>query len=622
MKHVGLRVVVGAPSPEILEAFAAFDVERANAGTLATLVNALWRRERSSVLAVWDAVVVPPEFLDPALAIVAADPRVCSVSFFSNASGYLSFPDRNGPRDRPPDGQDEVSVTRKLRTLSPPPAPAPIPVAMGHAVLLSGAALSAAGPLRELPGSANDAVADFCLAARRRGFMDVLDPGTFYARPSDIAVEPMRAFVEAEYELPHAIARHPFIIGLIQRERGAASSPFGLAFATARAKAVGVRVLLDGSCLGPQEMGTQVTVLALVRALCARADVSEVGVALAAPVPPYAVETLSLPKVRSFRRAEEMEAWHADIGHRPMQPDSAFDLPAWRRRVDRVLVSILDLIAYQIGSYHPTGEEWLRYREAIWRSAGSVDGVAVISEDVGVQVGIEQLPIDPSRLVVAPYGSDHLTGGERHTVPAELLARGFLAGQFLLALGATYTHKNRDLAVRALGCLRARGHKLSLVLVGAAVPYGSSRTFEDAAAGWDDDATVFVLPDVTSEERNWLLHHASAVLYPTSAEGFGLVPFEAARFGTPTVFVPFGPLAETSGGLPGLPRDWDPEELAASVERLLADPAAAEAQVSATLAAGRSYTWARTADLLVSAYRRLIALPPRLGVCAGEPGKE
>jgi glycosyltransferase involved in cell wall biosynthesis len=461
--------------------------------------------------------------------------------------------------------------------------------------------------------SAIDSVVDFSLGARRKGFLDLLDPGTFYTRPSDLAVEPMQSMLDPLSELPLALSRHPFIAGLVQQERQATTSPFGLAFAAARAKVLGLRVLIDGSCLGPQEMGTQVTLLALVRALAERADVADVGVALVSAVPSYAAGVLALPNVRPVRwgNGPVSDFGRADIGHRPMQPDASFDIDAWREAADRILVSVLDLIAYQIGSYHPSGAAWLRYRDVMQRVVNCVDGVAVISEDVGVQVATERLPVDPTRLVVAPYGCDHLTGAEPASVPLELLARGYTAGEFLLTIGANYTHKNRDLAVRTLQVLRNRGHKLSLVLVGAGVPHGSSRALEDRARGWDDDEVIFVLPDVTSEERNWLLRHASVVLYPTGAEGFGLVPFEAARFGTPTVYVPFGPLAEVAGSPPGLPSDWDPEGMADSVERLIADPSAVERHVSATLAAGESYTWARTADLLVSAYRRLLSQPPR-----------
>ena len=53
--------------------------------------------------------------------------------------------------------------------------------------------------------------------------------------------------------------------------------------------------------------------------------------------------------------------------------------------------------------------------------------------------------------------------------------------------------------------------------------------------------TPTVLSEVEPAERNWLLANAACVLYPTSAEGFGLLPFEAASFGTPCVHVAFGP---------------------------------------------------------------------------------
>jgi len=119
------------------------------------------------------------------------------------------------------------------------------------------------------------------------------------------------------------------------------------------------------------------------------------------------------------------------------------------------------------------------------------------------------------------------------------------------------------------------------------------------------------LPDVTAEERNWLLRHASICLYPTSAEGFGLVPFEAARFGTPTVHTRFGPLAEVLDNVPVAAESWDPEELARCCEQLLSDPQLAAEQVAATLKCGSRYRWDETAANLVSAYRRLLSQPAR-----------
>jgi glycosyltransferase involved in cell wall biosynthesis len=240
--------------------------------------------------------------------------------------------------------------------------------------------------------------------------------------------------------------------------------------------------------------------------------------------------------------------------------------------------------------------------------------VVVISHDVAARVAQERLPVEAERTFVVQNGTDHLHGAEAAAVPVELLARGSAAVRFAVVLGTNYSHKNRDLAVAAVAELRRRGLGLGLVMAGAAVPFGSSRAAESVAAAADRDGDgVWSIPDVTSEERNWLLRHASVVLYPTSAEGFGLIPYEAARFGTPTVLVPFGPLAEVVGALPVAAADWSSGALADAAEALVADPALAEAQVAAALSAGADFTWDATAAKLVAVYRSLLAQPARGG---------
>jgi glycosyltransferase involved in cell wall biosynthesis len=576
------------------------------------MVNELWSRWHVSVLLVTDAVLVPEGFLDLAFDAIHDDVRVSTVSFLCNAADFLSFPNRNHPTERAVEGHDETSTTRKLRARVPPPQPAPIPFAHGAAVLLSATALGAVGPLRESPsGHALGTIADFSLRSRRRGFIDVLDPGTFYARPADIAMDPVLVQIGAE-DTAWLLNNHPFIEGFVEQQKTSTTSPVALATAAARTKVMGLRILLDGACLGPQEMGTQVALLGLVDALARRDDVAEVAVALNTEAPSYASSVLSQRKVRARQcPAVELPAvfGKVDVAHRPYQPDIIFDAMSWRRASDRFMVTVLDLIGYQIGSYHPTSADWLEYRAMLRRVTTLADGVAVISDDVRDQAVLERLPVDRERLFVTLLGTEHVTGEEPARIPDELVARGFVAGEFLFTLGTNYSHKNRDLAMRAHRVLRERGWNVALVLAGAFVPFGSSRVLESFATSDGDD--VFVLPDVTSAERNWLLRHASLVLYPTSAEGFGFVPFEAARNGTPTVNVAFGPLAEIGGASPVVARDWTPEAMADAAEKLLTDPALARAQVETCLAAGSEYTWERTGEELTSVYRSLVARPPR-----------
>jgi glycosyltransferase involved in cell wall biosynthesis len=533
---------------------------------------------------------------------------VATVSFLSNDAAFLSFPNRNLPVERPPEGRDEVSITRQLRSRKPFEPPVPIPMATGASVLVSSVALGVVGPFEDGPsGEFSAALADFCFRGRQRGFVDLLETTSFCSRPSDIAVRSRRAptldgLTGADSEWIRG--RHPEAHAIVQDEVTDRESPLGLVVNSARAKVMGLRVLIDGTILGPHEMGTQVTTVAMIEALAARDDVREVCVALPGPIPAYARQVLTSSKVRVGSPADFDRV---DIAHRPFQPNEGFDAGHWREHAERVVVTVHDLISFHIGTYSGDPGAWRRYRQAMRESLRHVDGVIVVSEDVGRQLQLHRMPAPAERVFVVANGTEHLTGDESARQPDELFARGFAAGEFLLCLGTNYTHKNRDLAIRAFQELRRRGHDLALVLAGPSVPWGSSRVLEARAYPGDG---IFVLAEVTSTERNWLVRHAGLILYATSAEGFGLVPYEAARFGTPTVNVGFGPLIEVGGDPPVLARDWEPQSLADAAEALLLDPALARRQVASCLKAGAAYTWGDASERLVEAYRTLLARPP------------
>ena len=216
---------------------------------------------------------------------------MATVSFLSNAAGPLSFPYRNHPIYHQVEGLDEDAITAALRA-TPELLPAPIAVATGPAVLLSSYARSAIGPLRE-GGDVGSAavVADFSLRGRRRGFIDVVDPSTFCTHAVDdlheaAQVDPSPA------DLRWLVERHPVLPPLVEHDRSGRDAPLGLVHAAARAKVMGIRVLVDGSCLGPRALGTQVQTVALIDALARRRDVERVAVNLRTDVPGYAAPTL------------------------------------------------------------------------------------------------------------------------------------------------------------------------------------------------------------------------------------------------------------------------------------------------------------------------------------------
>jgi glycosyltransferase involved in cell wall biosynthesis len=606
------RVLVAAGPTRSLDRLPDDDrLEIIAAGSFADTVGSLPEAVRGPVLLMTAPVLVPAMGLGTALEALDGDARVVSVSFLSNAAGHLSFPQKNKPTQYSLGGHDETTLTRLLRDTEPRIEPAPISAPAGAATLVSRDCLvMTKGPDDTFAGIPEAAVAEMVMRAQRRGLRAVLDASSYVTRlwegahwgDSPLDTDNVRRLL---------VDHHPQVMKLHDVQKRGSDTPLGLAMATARAKVRGLRILVDGSCLGPIENGTQVQTLALVEALARRDDVKWIGVGLGGNVPRYAARVLSDPKVRVVKTNQLRfpDGEHADVLHRPFQPSGGLPWMNWRRSADRVLVTLQDLIAYSVGAYHDQPRGWMTYRRGIKQSVSKADGVIVISHDVASDLRRERLPLVAERTYVVENGTDHLTGAESEEYPAELMARGWAARDFLVVLGANYSHKNRDLAIRVHRKLRERNPALGLVLAGVAVAEGSSRVLE--AIELRGTGGVVSLPDVTSEERNWLLRHASICLYPTSNEGFGLVPFEAARFGTPTVFTRVGPLAEVLDGVPVAAASWDPDELAECCQRLLEDPQLASEQVTATLKCGSRYTWDETAAGLVRAYRELLAQPAR-----------
>lgn len=564
----------------------------------------------------WDLalVVTSPTILprDPyasAAAVLADDRRIATVSFFSNNADYVSFPYPGQPSGQLEPGWDENTLTERLRALHKPGTWAPIPLPAGGAVAVSPGVVRTLGAWEDCELGAAVSVVDFALRGARRGFRSVLDPRTFLTRPSQRTSEAIEPLTDPERRM-WLEERHPLAFALYDRERTAVDTPLEALATMSRGALMGLRVLMECDVLGPTETGTQVALLATIDALVGHPGIRELLVGVpGASIPPYAWTTLTRQGVRvvdsSGYRFETVSG--VDLIYRPYQPTSDLPFGRWREVSSRIVASLLDLIAYENGAYHDSAQSWLDYRASIRAAVGCVDGLVAISQDTARAIAEARLPIAAERVSVVELGTDHLEGAdEAERVPSELTRRGIAGEPFLFVLGAAYPHKNRDLAIKAWRLLLDRGHRLNLVLAGVMGPASSRNDEALLVAGADTEPVV--LPDVSRAERAWLYRHASVVLYPTSAEGFGLVPFEAAAAGRPCAFVSFGPLAELLDGVGGAASDWTPEAFADAVEGLLTHDGAAS-QVAAIRAKSADLTWTRMADRLVAVFLDVLARP-------------
>jgi glycosyltransferase involved in cell wall biosynthesis len=600
------RILVIAPADEVL--VLPGRCERATDSTLAAAVSRLMAEGFDLVLVAIAPVVLPPDALREGRARYAADSRTGTMSFLSNTAGYLSFPNRNSETPVAPPGHDERTVTARLRGFDRGSRTIPIPVFDGGAVLIGRGAVEFAGGLLTDPTLTDQALlAELSLRFVRRGFHNLLDLTTYVLNPWDTIGHHASAL-----SLPvsrHKLnGMHGFFPGLHDHERDAPSSLLGQALDLARAKLNGLRVLIDGSELGEQQMGTQMLILCLSIALARSPGVSVVHVAVPNPrnLPAYTRALLQEPKVRitAAGRLDFPDAPEVDIIHRPFQPTGSIPWERWRQIAKRCVITVQDLIAFRNGAYFRSWPAWRDYRRGFIRDVRSADGIIAISHDVVETIHDEHLPIAASRLFMISNGIDHMEATVVDRTPDRLIDKGWVGRPFALVLGTNYAHKNRDVAIRIWRRLRARGQTLVLVMVGAHVPFGSSRIDEASHRG--DEDGILILPDVAEMERNWLLKHAALAIYPTSAEGFGLIPFEVAQMGVPCLYVAFGPLAENTEDA-AAPRGFDLTAIVDYGERLLTDPAARKDNVSAILQTRDRLTWAHTARGCVDCYFDLMA---------------
>jgi glycosyltransferase involved in cell wall biosynthesis len=109
-------------------------------------------------------------------------------------------------------------------------------------------------------------------------------------------------------------------------------------------------------------------------------------------------------------------------------------------------------------------------------------------------------------------------------------------------------------------------------------------------------------------EEDLALLYSGAALYvqPSLDEGFGLPPLEAMACGTPVLSSSAGALKETLGDAAVLLPPSEPEVWAEAMTDLLQNSVRREALVRRGLAWSRTFTWERTGELTMDAYREAL----------------
>ena len=186
----------------------------------------------------------------------------------------------------------------------------------------------------------------------------------------------------------------------------------------------------------------------------------------------------------------------------------------------------------------------------------------------------------------------------------DVARRHALPEQFLLYVGSIEERKNLLLAVEAVARLAARGERVHLVAVGRRTSYLDKIERRVAEEGIEDLFHVYHGVGYTDLPSFYRL--ASAFVYPSRVEGFGIPLLEAITAGVPAIGCTGSCLEEAGGPSSLYVSPDDVEAMSAAISRIMSDDALRCAMISEGLSYSRRFAAPTLAQDLMAVYQKVM----------------
>ncbi len=243
----------------------------------------------------------------------------------------------------------------------------------------------------------------------------------------------------------------------------------------------------------------------------------------------------------------------------------------------------------------------LAYRSLVPRGLRRAGAVCVPSQAVAAEIQ-DAYGLEDERLFVTPLGVE--PAWSRATAPDEARRRRLgLPGQYLLFSGSLEPRKNLPVLLDAHRRLCAADPEWPPLVLMGPPGWGPALDLHALPAG-----KVVMTGYLAEDDLRSVVAGASALVYPSLYEGFGLPPLEAFACGVPVVASDLPVVREVIGDDRDVARLVPAADVDALAGALLAQLSGSEPADVAGRRRRRAsaFTWTRTADHTREAYRRAL----------------
>ena len=303
---------------------------------------------------------------------------------------------------------------------------------------------------------------------------------------------------------------------------------------------------------------------------------------------------------------------------RPRTPDEPYDIyhslywplvQPGRVKARARVITVHDMIPYLFPEF--VTDEVIAKQQAIVASIDAYRDWVVCNSARTKTDFCEITSVDPGRVFVTPFAAPRdVFYPERNPerIAATLEKHGIPGPGYVLSLCTLEPRKNLARLVRAFFALveAERLDDVRLVLTGPA-GWKSHELFDTLGARPGLRDRIILTGFVPDEDLSALYSGAGVFVYPSLYEGFGLPALEAMQCGVPVVASGTSSLPEVVGTDAITVDPLDEEALSEAMRRVLVDSELARELGRRGLARSTTFSWSRTVEETVAAYRLMLA---------------